>query len=284
MIRFEATLLRYIKTKSLSLYFESNSRFRARLCRLWQESSLDHWAFAIHKFIWIPFWTSRRVYSWSHASWPHGLQTCRHSYPFAPGPREIMQCGVPLLPKGTTSRHTDRYRPRVLTSILIPSPTTYLWANSSLIYVIDSSIKQGWIKKRAIYAPVVCICTFMENYKGILYTYAHIELCLQYTHACAHTYLLLSISMPWHRQAIFESKGDKLSSSAECRIRTQRVSETQSPADWMSADKCTCMHVYNYSNYQSTHSIIKDQTACTIYCKEVNDGRCVSKNFPSQII
>ena len=26
--------------------------------------------------------------------------------------------------------------------------------------------------------------------------------------------------MLWHRQAIFESKGDKLSSSAECRIYT----------------------------------------------------------------
>ena len=33
--------------------------------------------------------------------------------------------------------------------------------------------------------------------------------------------LLLLISMFWHRQAIFESKGDRLSSSAECRIRTQ---------------------------------------------------------------
>ena len=41
-----------------------------------------------------------------------------------------------------------------------------------------------------------------------------------------HTYLLLLISMLWHRQAIFESKGDKLSSSAESRIRTQGVSET----------------------------------------------------------
>ena len=29
------------------------------------------------------------------------------------------------------------------------------------------------------------------------------------------------IVMIWHRQATFESKGDKLSSSAECRIRTQ---------------------------------------------------------------
>ena len=33
--------------------------------------------------------------------------------------------------------------------------------------------------------------------------------------------LLLLISMFWHRQAICESKGDKLSSSAECRIWTQ---------------------------------------------------------------
>ena len=36
-----------------------------------------------------------------------------------------------------------------------------------------------------------------------------------------YTYLLSLISMLWHRQAIFELKGDKLSSSAECRIRTQ---------------------------------------------------------------
>ena len=45
--------------------------------------------------------------------------------------------------------------------------------------------------------------------------------------------------MLWHRQAIFESKWDKLSSSAEGRIRTQRVSDTYSPADWMPADKLT---------------------------------------------
>ena len=35
-----------------------------------------------------------------------------------------------------------------------------------------------------------------------------------------YTCLLLLISMLWHRQAIFESKGDKLSSSAESRIRS----------------------------------------------------------------
>ena len=42
--------------------------------------------------------------------------------------------------------------------------------------------------------------------------------CPIYTYT--YTYLLL-ISMLWHRQAIFESKEDKLSSSDECRIRTQ---------------------------------------------------------------
>ena len=50
------------------------------------------------------------------------------------------------------------------------------------------------------------------------------------------TCLLLLISMLRHGQVIFESKGDKLSSSAECRIRTQRASGTESPADWMPAD------------------------------------------------
>ena len=48
---------------------------------------------------------------------------------------------------------------------------------------------------------------------------------------------ILSISMLWQRQAIFKSKGDKLS-SAECRIRT-KVPRTESPADGMPADKPT---------------------------------------------
>ena len=44
---------------------------------------------------------------------------------------------------------------------------------------------------------------------------------LQNDHVCICTCLLLSISMLWHRLLIFEWKRDKLSSSAECRIRTQ---------------------------------------------------------------
>ena len=35
-----------------------------------------------------------------------------------------------------------------------------------------------------------------------------------------YTRLLLLISMLWHRHTLFESKGDKLCSSAECRMRT----------------------------------------------------------------
>ena len=78
-----------------------------------------------------------------------------------------------------------------------------------------------------------CIHTCMH---ACMHTYIHAYI---HTYTHIHTYLLLLISMLWHRQAIFESKGDKLSSSAESRIRTQRVSETQSPADWKPADKPT---------------------------------------------
>ena len=44
--------------------------------------------------------------------------------------------------------------------------------------------------------------------------------------------------MLWLRQAIFKSNGDMLPSSAECRIWT-RVFATESPSDWMPADKPT---------------------------------------------
>ena len=40
-------------------------------------------------------------------------------------------------------------------------------------------------------------------------------------HTYIHTHLLSLISMLWHKQAIFQSKGDKLCSSAECRIWTR---------------------------------------------------------------
>ena len=60
-----------------------------------------------------------------------------------------------------------------------------------------------------------------------------------------YTCLLLLISMLWHRQAIFESKGDKLSFSAESRIRTHQGLRHQIASrlnahwqtDWANEDK-----------------------------------------------
>ena len=67
-----------------------------------------------------------------------------------------------------------------------------------------------------------------------------------------YTCLLLLISMLWHRQAIFESKGDKLSSSAEAGFEPIRVSDTKSPADWMLADKPTELLRIKLKNLNST--------------------------------
>ena len=58
----------------------------------------------------------------------------------------------------------------------------------------------------------VAIPTAPQDLSLYIYIYIYI-----YIHS-----LLLLISMLWHRQAIFESKGDKLSSSAEGRIRTHQ--------------------------------------------------------------
>ena len=64
------------------------------------------------------------------------------------------------------------------------------------------------------------------------------------TSVLIHTYMfVLLISMLWHRKTIFESKGDNFSSSAECSIRTQRVSGTESqqtePPGHKLDDHCT---------------------------------------------
>ena len=83
--------------------------------------------------------------------------------------------------------------------------------------------------------------------------HAYIHTYLQrYIHIYIHTYLVLLIPMLWHRQAFFESKGDKMSSSAESRIWTQRVSDTYSPADWMPADKPTEPSRIKLKNLNST--------------------------------
>ena len=63
--------------------------------------------------------------------------------------------------------------------------------------------------------------TYIHTYiRTCVRTYIHtyVHTC---THTYIHTYLLLLISMLWHRQVIFKSKGDKLCFSAEGRIWTR---------------------------------------------------------------
>ena len=64
-----------------------------------------------------------------------------------------------------------------------------------------------------------------------------------------YTCLLLLIAMLWYRQAIFESKGDKLPSSAECKIRTQglwnRISNRMNArrhTDWAIEDQAKSLN------------------------------------------
>ena len=67
-----------------------------------------------------------------------------------------------------------------------------------------------------------------------------------------YTCLLLLISMLWHRQAIFESEGDNLPSSADCRIRTWKSQDTYSPEDWMPTHKPTELSRIKLKNLNST--------------------------------
>ena len=69
-----------------------------------------------------------------------------------------------------------------------------------------------------------------------------------YLHTNRHTYIhtcLLLILMFWHRQAIFESKGSKLSSSAECRFRSWEVWYTKST--YIRTYRHTNMHWYTHA-------------------------------------
>ena len=81
--------------------------------------------------------------------------------------------------------------------------------------VISNSLDIDFIHGDIHAAGRVRKCTYASLGKWVLFLEMHIYI---YIYAC----LLLLISVLWHRQALFESKGDKLSSSAECRIRTHQ--------------------------------------------------------------
>ena len=80
--------------------------------------------------------------------------------------------------------------------------------------------------------------------------------------------LLLSISRLWHSQAIFESKGDKLSSSAECRIRTHGIRHqiasrrnARLQTDWAIEDQAKNLNSTARPYHQRAFSPL-DPTAC----------------------
>ena len=81
---------------------------------------------------------------------------------------------------------------------------------------------------------------------------------------------LLLIFMLCYRQAIFESKEDKLSSPAECKIRTVEVWDTKSPADWEPTHKPTELSRINLINFNSiarphderAHGPLDDKHVC----------------------
>ena len=79
---------------------------------------------------------------------------------------------------------------------------------------------------------------------------------LRYWIKFIYIYLLLLILMLWHRQAIFESKGDKLSSSAESRIRNIYISKFEN----------SDFKIYKSPDMQSTN--VKHDSYMAVICPE----------------
>ena len=82
------------------------------------------------------------------------------------------------------------------------------------------------------------------------------------------TCLLLLISMLWHRQAIFESKGDKLSSSAECRTRTWEVTDTAKQKTTKRNVPTVFISLYMYCTFDLPHVSVQIQSHCIILVKK----------------
>ena len=97
------------------------------------------------------------------------------------------------------------------------------------IVTVFIMIKQNW-----------CGVTRIAKVQYVLKTWTQQPVPVMSEHSAHLTSLPFGFSTwLWHRQAIFESKGDKLSSSAECRIRTWKSQDIYSPADWMPTHKPT---------------------------------------------
>ena len=128
-------------------------------------------------------------------------------------------------PISVNNEHSDQSTP------LHVGIRTWLWRYTCLL-LLNSMLwhRQSIFESKGdkMFSSSECIRTqrvsgteSLADVHTYIHTYIHAYL-HTYKHTYMHTYLLLLISMLWHRQAIFESKGDKLSSSAENRIRTHQ--------------------------------------------------------------
>ena len=91
-----------------------------------------------------------------------------------------------------------------------------------LRHIVDSRLNAGWQTNWAIKPQAKKAWTWQPVSMNSEHSAHSTPLPVGFrTWVWRYACVLLSISMLWHRQAIFESKGDKLLSSDECRIRTQ---------------------------------------------------------------
>ena len=114
----------------------------------------------------------------------------------------------------------------------------YLHSNINTFTVIY------WWINMAIWMMLLCMGVWNYHWM-MLHTQEDFTIFINMSMYFLFKSLLLLISMLWHRQAIFESKGDKLSSSAEGRIRTHQGLRHQIASrlnahwqtDWASEDQ-----------------------------------------------
>ena len=113
-------------------------------------------------------------------------------------------------------------------------------------YVVNCSIIPTYLPTHLPACVRACVRACVHTY---IHTYKH-----TYIHIYIHTYMFL-ISKLWHRQAIFESKRDKLSSSAEGRIRSHQGIRHQIASrlnarwqtDWAIEDQAIKLELYSPS-------------------------------------
>ena len=118
------------------------------------------------------------------------------------------------------------------------------WAFSPLDFTA------GWLSHLAVAMYMFVVVNFdalaqASDIHTYVRTYVILKYVRTYAHASIHTYVhtcLLLISMLWHRQALFESKGDKLS-------RTWKSQYTYSPADWMPTNKPTKLSKFKLTSF-----------------------------------